>query len=51
MAHGNTIANADSGELDGSTAGFQNTIFSCLSNGIKMHMAGDDFVGGTANAD
>ena len=51
VAHSNTIANANGREFDGGTAGFQNTIFSCLSNGVQMHMAGDDFISGTANAD
>ena len=51
VAHSDAVADADSGELDRSAAGLQNTILGSLGNGVQVHVAGDDFVSGTADAD
>ena len=51
MAHSDAIADADSRELNRSTASFQHAVFGCLSDGIQMHMPRNDFVSGTADAD
>ena len=51
VTHCDTVANTDSREFDRSTASFQDAVFNSLSDGVQVHMTGDDFVSCTANAD
>ena len=50
VTHCDTIADTNCRELDGSAACLQDTVFNSLSNGIKVHVTGNNFVSCTAYA-
>ena len=51
MAHGDPVADTDGREFNGGAAVFQHTIFNGLGDPVQIHMAGNDFILGIADAD
>ena len=50
MVHGDAVAHADGGELNGRAAGHADASLHCLRNLIQMHMPRDNFVFGADHA-
>ena len=51
MAHGDAVADADGREFNGGAAVFQHAVFHGLGDPVQIHMAGNDFILGIADAD